>query len=104
MNARLVGALLAIAPVAMGQSLTGLWDATVKVGDLNIPFRLELKSEGGNVKGFFFNGEDRDPSTSGRFENGSLTLKWDDYAAVLEANFHEGVLDGKYSRAGRDEK
>jgi thiol-disulfide isomerase/thioredoxin len=105
MNARIVvAALIAIVPSAVAQSLTGIWDATVKVGGLDIPFRFELKGDGSNIRGWFFNGEDRDQSTGGSFKNGALVLNWDDYAATLEANFHDGVLEGKYSRAGRDER
>jgi len=96
--------LLAIVPVAMGQSLAGRWDATVQVNGVDIPFRFELSGDGSNVKGSFFNGDERITSTSGRFENGSLVLRWDDHASRLEATMHDGVLEGKYQRAGRDEK
>jgi thiol-disulfide isomerase/thioredoxin len=88
----------------MAQSLAGRWDATVKVNGLDIPFRFELSGEGSNIKGSFFNGEERITSTAGRFENGLLALSWDDHASKLEANFHDGILEGKYLRAGRDEK
>lgn len=96
--------LIAIAPAAMAQSLSGRWDATVQVSGVDIPFRFELSGDGANVKGSFFNGEERITSTSGKFENGSLVLKWDDHASKLDATLHEGVLEGKYVRAGRDEK
>ncbi len=99
-----VALFLAIAPLAVAQSLAGRWDATVKVNGVDIPFRFELSGEGNNVKGSFFNGDERITSTSGRFENGVLALSWDDHASKLEANFHDGVLEGKYLRAGRDEK
>jgi thiol-disulfide isomerase/thioredoxin len=99
-----VAMLIAIAPVAMAQSLAGRWDATVQVNGVEIPFRFELSGEGANVKGSFFNGDERITSTSGRFENGSLVLKWDDHASNLQATLHDGVLEGKYGRAGRDEK
>ena len=96
--------LLAIAPVAVAQSVTGRWDAKVQVNGIDIPFRFEVSGEGANVNGTLFNGDDRIPSTSGRFENGSLVLKWDAHASRLEATLHDGVLEGKYTRAGRDEK
>jgi thiol-disulfide isomerase/thioredoxin len=96
--------LIAIAPAAMAQSLAGRWDATVQVSGVDIPFRFELSGDGANVKGSFFNGDERITSTSGKFENGSLVLKWDDHASKLDATFHDGVLEGKYVRAGRDEK
>lgn len=99
-----VAMLLAIAPVAMAQSLAGRWNATVQVSGVDIPFRFELSGDGANVKGSFFNGDEKITSTSGRFENGSLVLKWDDHASKLDATFHDGVLEGKYIRAGRDEK
>jgi thiol-disulfide isomerase/thioredoxin len=99
-----VAMFFAIAPIAMAQSLAGRWDATVKVNGLDIPFRFELSGEGSNIKGSFFNGEERITSTAGRFENGLLALSWDDHASKLEANFHDGILEGKYLRAGRDEK
>jgi thiol-disulfide isomerase/thioredoxin len=96
--------LIAIAPAAMAQSLAGRWDATVQVSGVDIPFRFELSGDGANVKGSFFNGDERITSTSGKFENGSLVLKWDDHASKLDATLHDGVLEGKYVRAGRDEK
>jgi len=96
--------LIAIAPAAVAQSLAGRWDATVQVSGVDIPFRFELSGDGANVKGSFFNGDERITSTSGKFENGSLVLKWDDHASKLDAMLHDGVLEGKYIRAGRDEK
>ena len=99
-----VAMLIAIAPVAMAQSLAGRWDATVTVNGVVIPFRFELSGQGGNVKGSFFNGDDRITSSSGEFENGSLVLNWDDHAAKVEAAYRDGALEGKYIRVGRDEK
>ena len=99
-----VAMLIAIAPVAMAQSLAGRWDATVTVNGVTIPFRFELSGQGQNIKGSFFNGDERITSTSGRFENGSLVLNWDDHASRVEATLHDGTLEGKYIRAGRDEK
>ncbi len=99
-----IAMFIAIAPVAVAQSLAGRWDAKVQVSGVEIPFRFELSGQGSNVKGSFFNGDERITSTSGRFENGSLILAWDDHASRLEAAYHDGVLEGKYIRAGRDEK
>ncbi|HWY49621.1 MAG TPA: TlpA disulfide reductase family protein [Bryobacteraceae bacterium] len=99
-----VAMLIAIAPVAVAQSLAGRWDATVQVSGVDIPFRFELSGDKTNVKGSFFNGDERITSTSGSFENGALVLKWDDHASKLDATFRDGVLEGKYIRAGRDEK
>jgi hypothetical protein len=58
--------LVALPSRAGAQPVNGLWDATVLVnnGALEIPFRFELSGSGSNVKGSFFNGDDRTTSTS----------------------------------------
>ena len=100
MTARLIAALfLVFAPAAMAESLAGNWDATVKVNGQEIPFRFELTGDGTSVQGSFFNGGERMRSTSGRFENDALLLKWDYYAATLEANLRDGALAGEYVRS-----
>src|SRR5262249_2024741 len=62
---------------------------------------MELAGDGPSVKGSFFNGDERVPSTSGRFENGSLVLKFEQYGSALEAILKDGVLEGKYARGAR---
>src|SRR5258708_11591876 len=93
------GFVFLAAPALMAQSLAGRWDATIEVRGLDIPFRLDLSGAGSNIQGFFFNGDQRDPSTSGRFENGELLLRWDDYGSKIQASFHDDILEGKYERA-----
>jgi thiol-disulfide isomerase/thioredoxin len=97
-------AFLALASVAAAQPLAGRWDATVTVNGVDIPFRFELAGDGANVKGSFFNGDQRFASTSGRFENGSLELAWDYYASRLEARIANGSLEGQYIQARRSER
>jgi thiol-disulfide isomerase/thioredoxin len=91
------GSLL-LATSAMAQPPTGLWDATVTVNNIVIPCRFELSGAAPNLTGAFFNGDDRVPSTIGRFENGTLVLSFDQYASRLEASWKDGALDGKYTR------
>jgi len=88
--------VLLLAPMAWGQSITGLWDATIEVNGAKIPFRMEFAGTGKNVKGWFFNGEDREISSSGNYDNGSLVLNFDSYASVLRLNFANDALDGSY--------
>jgi len=95
---RLTTLLLAIAPATPAQSLNGLWDATVQVNGREIPFRMELSNQGAIATGTFFNGDEKLSSTSGRFENGTLTLAFDYYAAKLEASLKDGTLQGTYTR------
>src|SRR5215208_8391967 len=95
--------LVALPQHAAAQPVNGLWDATVVVnnGALEIPFRFELSGSGSNVKGSFFNGDDRTTSTSGSLENGRLTLDFDELGTKLEATLKDGRLEGEYSRGTR---
>ena len=82
-------------------SLRGQWDAVVVVNDLEIPFRFEIADDGGQVEGTFFNGPLRITSTDGRFEGGSLSLAFDQYASAIEATYADGRLEGEYLRGAR---
>ena len=84
----LAASILLLAPAAWGQSIAGLWNATVEVNGAKIPFRMEFSGAGNNVKGWFFNGDDREISSAGDFENGSLVLNFDSYAAVLKLQIY----------------
>jgi thiol-disulfide isomerase/thioredoxin len=94
------GLLNAPSPVA-AQSIAGLWDASVVVNKLEIPFRFEIAGSGAAVTGSFFNGDEKVTSTSGTFENGSLTLNFDEYGSKLTATLKDGLLEGEYSRGTR---
>jgi thiol-disulfide isomerase/thioredoxin len=94
-------ATLILASSAMAQALTGLWDASIVVNGLTIPFRMEFSGGESSVEGSFFNGDEKVTSTNGRLENGSLTLRFDHYATKLEANWRDGVLVGRYGREAR---
>jgi thiol-disulfide isomerase/thioredoxin len=85
--------------MASAQSLTGTWSATVKVNDIEIPFKIEFSTAGANAQATFFNGDERFPSTSGAFANGVLMVKWEYFAATLIATYKDGELDGLYDRA-----
>jgi thiol-disulfide isomerase/thioredoxin len=89
------------ASMALAQPPAGLWDATITANDVVIPFRFELSGEAPNLRGAFFNGDDKVPSTAGHFENGNLQLNFAQYGSKLEAVWKDGVLDGQYSRGNR---
>lgn len=111
MNGKNIAAvLLALAPSVLAQSaaqpgttqpIAGRWDATIQINGVETPFPLEISGSGTNVTASFFNGDDRYPSTQGRFENGKLVLNWDYYAATLEATLKDGVLEGQYAGTRR---
>jgi peroxiredoxin len=95
-------AVFGIATTGWSQCLSGLWDATVQVNDLNVPFRIELISSGTNAKGSFFNGDERVTSSSGTFGDSVLRLQYDYLATHLEAKLQDdGTLSGEYGREGR---
>lgn len=84
------------------QSIDGIWDATVTVHNVPIPFRIELSSNGTQLKSFFFNGDEKvNPSTEGFFRDGLLDLKFASYAAELKATFKNGTLTGSYEGGPR---
>ena len=94
--------LLASASIARAQTIAGLWDATVVVNGVEVPFRMELAGSGGGVKGSFFNGDEKVASTTGQLTNGTLVLSFDEYETKLEATLmKDGRLEGQYSRGTR---
>ncbi len=98
---RLLGAAALCLTSAAAQQIAGLWDATVTSGGVEIPFRMEFAGAGPDVRGWFFNGDEKVPSTGGHLEQGHLTLNFDYYAARLDATLKDGELEGTYTRAGR---
>jgi thiol-disulfide isomerase/thioredoxin len=76
------------------QRVSGLWDAHVTIGGLDIPFQIEISGDGSTVSGAFLNGEDKATSSSGRFEGNSLVLNFDQYAETLQATLKDGELTG----------
>jgi thiol-disulfide isomerase/thioredoxin len=86
--------------------VAGRWDATVTIKSpddqpVDVPFRFDIASDSGQVKGSFFDGDFRVTSSSGRFENGALSLTFDQYATVLKATLHGHRLEGMYERGSR---
>src|SRR5579864_2880125 len=97
----LIATLFLIAPLltstaARAQSIAGMWDATINFNDTEIPFKMGISGDGANVKGWFFNGDDKEISNSGKLENGALELNFDSYLAKLTATVKNGVIEGEY--------
>jgi thiol-disulfide isomerase/thioredoxin len=97
----LIGTVMAFAPTLWAESIAGLWSATVNVKGTEIPFKIEFSGDGAAVRGWFFNGKEREISTGGNFENGALLLNFDSYASTLKATIRNGVLDGQYLQRGK---
>src|ERR1700743_1412544 len=95
-----IGALFLAAPLIHAQSpqnIDGLWDATLKQGNLDIPFKIGFSGTGTEVKGWFFNGEEKLVSSGGTYDNGALVLNFDSYLGVLKLNLKDGQLEGDWS-------
>src|ERR1700722_14878220 len=88
--------LLSALPAASAPKISGLWDAVVVVNKADVPFRYEIEQEGGQVQGFFFEGDRKVGSTSGSFENGTLRLEYDFLNTTLEARLNGDQLRGTY--------
>src|SRR5947209_19232311 len=94
-------ALLMPSTSAQRRPVTGLWDATVTVNGVDIPFRMEIAGEGPTLKGSFFNGDEKVTSTRGRLDGEDVKLDFDDYATKLEATLKDDRLEGRYDRGPR---
>ena len=99
-TSRLLLAILLLALPLSAQSrvagLEGAWDAVVVVGQAEVPFRFEISTQGTEPRGFFFEGENKIGSTSGRFADGKLQLEYEFLNATLVATFDGEKLDGSY--------
>jgi thiol-disulfide isomerase/thioredoxin len=89
-------AFMALAAVAQGHPLAGLWDGEIKYDDVTVEFPMELSRSGNGIKGSFFNGDERVTSTSGIQTGNSLVLDFADYATRLSVIEEGGVLNGTY--------
>ena len=88
--------LLARPYVSSAAGISGRWNAVVVANKVQVPFRFEIAQNGNQVAGYFFEGDRKVGSTSGRFENGTLTLEYDFLNTVLEAAFDGDQLRGTY--------
>src|SRR5205823_2077871 len=63
-----------------------------------VPFKLEIKNEGGKLSASVWNGTERMPFTSARLGDGTLTLRFEQYDGTLNAKLENGKLVGGYYR------
>jgi thiol-disulfide isomerase/thioredoxin len=94
----LVGTMFVSTSSAIAAPPSGLWDATVVVNAVEIPFHFELSTKSGKLVGAFLNGDERVQSTAGSFANDTLVLQFDQYASRLDAKWTDGALTGQYAR------
>ena len=88
-----------VAQAAPAAPAPGLWDAIVVANDVEVPFPLEIVTDGAALKASFFNGERKITSKPSRFEDGILVFPFDQYASALRLTLRDGELSGEYRRA-----
>jgi len=82
------------APIA-NSAVGGLWDATVRVKEAVIPFRIQFSGSADHVKATYFDGERPvNASTDGALSNGVLQIDFPSYDTWLNAKLDNGVLHG----------
>src|SRR5215475_12616960 len=85
-----------------GPSIAGRWDAVLSKDGVDIPFRLDIKGEGQNLKGVFYDGfKPYDGTTSATFQDGKLTLNIDHYLSTISADLDHGQLSGDLLNKGK---
>ncbi len=89
--------LLLLPFLAYGETLTGLWDATVITDGVHVPFRMKLVAKGSTgAAGILYDGNIEYKSDAGKFEGGKLHLNWNITNADLDATLEGSELKGKY--------
>lgn len=77
--------------------LSGLWEARVDYGAVQVPFRFGIAQSASGASGWFFNGAERVVSASGSFDSGHLLLEFPSYGRRLDAHLNaDGTLSGTY--------
>jgi thiol-disulfide isomerase/thioredoxin len=88
--------LVSPGPSSAQSNIDGLWDASVLVGQAEVPFRFEIASANGQVHGFFFEDNKKIGSTSGRFVSNELLLQYEFLNSTLTATFDGEEFHGTY--------
>jgi thiol-disulfide isomerase/thioredoxin len=80
------------------KELLGMWGASLNNSTEDVPFKLEIKNDKGKLSGAVWNGPEPWPFTSAKFEDGTLTLRFEQYDGTLTAKLEGGRLVGEYFR------
>jgi thiol-disulfide isomerase/thioredoxin len=88
--------LFVVCPLSAQGTPEGLWNAVAVVGPAEIPFQFEIRREGDQWQGFFFEGDKKIPSTSGSYASGTLRLYYEFLNSTLTATFDGDHWDGTY--------
>ncbi len=77
-------------------NVSGLWDATIVSGGVEIPFRFEIATTGTEAHGFFFEGERKIGSTAGSIGDTGVSFEYDFLNTRLDLELKGDELVGSY--------
>lgn len=77
-------------------SLSGLWDATIASGGVEIPFRFEIATNGKEAQGFFFEGDRKVGSTAGSVGDAGVSFEYELLNTRLDLEVKGDELVGTY--------
>jgi peroxiredoxin len=84
-------------------AVNGRWDAVLTRNGTEIPFRLDIKGNGTNLEGVFYDGlRPYDGTTSANFKDGKLTLNIEHYLTTISADLKDGKLEGTAAAQNRE--
>ncbi|MGZ3280028.1 MAG: TlpA family protein disulfide reductase [Phenylobacterium sp.] len=93
----------AIAAEPPASAVQGRWDAVLSRNGVDIPFRLDIKGDGPNLQGVFYDGfRPYDGTTSASFKDGKLTLSVEHYLTTINATLAGGKLSGTAAAQNRE--
>jgi thiol-disulfide isomerase/thioredoxin len=84
-------------------AIGGRWDAVLTRNGTEIPFRLDIKGSGADLRGVLYDGfKPYDGTTSASFKDGKLTLNIEHYLTTINATLKDGQLDGSVAALNRE--
>jgi len=87
---------------ATPDSISGRWDATVTIRGISIPFRIDFAGSGKDFTGSLFNGDIPITPTSANYENGTVTLTFEQLPMTIKAALKDGQLEGRVEGRAAD--
>jgi len=94
--------ITSVASVAAADSISGRWDATVTIRGIGIPFRIDFAGDGKDFTGSLFNGDIPITPTSAKYENGGVTLTFEQLPMTITAVLKDGQLEGRIEGRAAD--
>ena len=87
---------------AADKTPVGVWDASIVVNGIDVPFKFEVSGAAPNLTGAFFDGDLKRTSSAGQYSNnGALMLPFPEYGSRVDVVYKDDRLDGKYDRGTR---